>query len=90
MVPQAVGLYFRFTLSFRDVGKLPAQHGVEINREAVWCWANKFGLLIAANLRQRRGLPTGRMRLDEMVAKTGGKRMYLWRAVDNEARCWVS
>ena len=36
----------------------------------------------AANLRKRRGPPTGRWHLDEMVVKIGGRRMYLWRAVD--------
>ncbi len=45
---------------------------------------NKFGPLIAANLRRRRGPPTGRWHLDEMVVKIGGKRMYLWRAVEDE------
>ncbi len=44
----------------------------------------KFGPLIAANLRRRRWPPTGRWHLDEMVVKIGGRRMYLWRAVDDE------
>jgi transposase-like protein len=39
---------------------------------------------MAANLRKRRGPPTGRWHLDEMVVKIGGRRMYLWRAVDDE------
>jgi transposase-like protein len=45
---------------------------------------NKFGPLIAANLRCRRSRPTGRWHLDEMVVKIGGRRMYPWRAVDGE------
>ena len=45
---------------------------------------NKFGPLIAANLRRRRAPPTGRWHLDEMVVKIAGRRMYLWRAVDDE------
>ena len=44
----------------------------------------KFGPLIAANLRRRRALPTGCWRLDEMVVKIGGGRMFLWRAIDDE------
>jgi len=46
--------------------------------------AIKFGPLIAANLRLRRSPSTGRWHLDEMVVKIGGRRMYLWRAVDDE------
>ena len=80
----AVWLYFRFTLSVRDVEELLAQRGIEVSREAVRCWVIKFGPLIAANLRRRRSPPTGRWHLDEMVVRIGGRRMYLWRAVDDE------
>jgi len=44
----------------------------------------KFGPQISANIRRRRGAPTGRWHLDEMVVKVGGRRMWLWRAVDDE------
>ena len=80
----AVWLYFRFTLSVRDGEELLAQRGIEASREAVRCWVNKFGPLIAANLRRRRLPPTGLWHLDEMVVRIGGRRMYLWRAVDDE------
>jgi transposase-like protein len=84
VICQAVWLYFRFTLSVRDVEELLAQRGIEVSREAVRCWVNKFGPLIAAQIRRRRGPPSGRWHLDEMVVKIGGRRMYLWRAVDDE------
>ena len=84
VIRQAVWLYFRFTLSVRDVEELLAQRGIEASREAVRCWVIKFGPLIAANLRRRRSAPTGRWHLDEMVVRIGGRRMYLWRAVDDE------
>ena len=84
VIRYAVWLYFRFTLSVRDVEELLAQRGIEVSREAVRCWVIKFGPLIAANLRRRRLAPTGRWHLDEMVVKIGGRRMYLWRAVDDE------
>jgi putative transposase len=57
VIRQAVWLYSRFTLSIRDVEELLAQRGVDVSREAVRCWVNKFGSLIAANLRRRRELP---------------------------------
>lgn len=84
VIRQAVWLYFRFTLSIRDVEELLVQRGIEVSREAVRCWVIKFGPLIAANLRRRRSPPTGRWHLDEMVVKIGGRRMFLWRAVDDE------
>ena len=84
VIRQAVWLYFRFTLSIRDVEELLAQRGIQVSRETVRCWVNKFGPLIAANLRRRRMAPTGRWHLDEMVVKVAGRRIYLWRAVDDE------
>ena len=46
-IRHGVWLHFRFTLSIRDVEELLAQRGVEVSREAVRCWLNKFGPLIA-------------------------------------------
>ena len=80
----AVWLYFRFTLSFRDVEKLLAQRGIEASYETIRCWTLKFGRLFAQNLRRSRAKPTGRWHLDEMAVTIGGKRMWLWRAVDDE------
>lgn len=56
----AVWLYLRFTLSIRDVEELMLQRGIAVSREAVRCWVNKFGPLIASNLRQCRNPSTGR------------------------------
>jgi putative transposase len=79
-----VWLYFRFTLSFRDVEEMLAQRGIDVSYEAVRCWAIKFGPQIARNLKRRRPSPSAHWHLDEMVVNIRGKRMYLWRAVDAE------
>ena len=84
VIRQALWLYFRFTLSFRDVEELLAQRGIEVSYETIRCWAIKFGPPIARNLRRREGPASPRWHLDEMVCTVGGKRMYLWRAVDDE------
>jgi putative transposase len=85
VIRYAVWLYFRFTMSFRDVEDLMAERGVEVSYETIRCWTLKFGPAIAANLRRRRSPPTGRWHLDEMVVKIGGRRMWMWRAVDDES-----
>jgi transposase-like protein len=77
-------LYFRFTLSLRDVEGLLAERGIEVSYETIRCWTIKFGPQIAAKLKARRPVPSPRGHLDEMVCPVGGKRMYLWRAVDDE------
>ena len=84
VIRHAVWLYFRFSLSLRDVEELLAQRGIEVSYETIRCWTIRFGPLIARRLRKRRPCPTPRWHLDEMVCSIGGKRMYLWRAVDDE------
>jgi transposase-like protein len=84
IIRHAVCLYFRFTLSFRDVEEMLAERGIDASYEAIRCWTIKFGRLFAQNLRRSRPRPTGRWHLDEMVVKINGKRMRLWRAVDDE------
>ncbi|RYE66830.1 MAG: IS6 family transposase [Oxalobacteraceae bacterium] len=84
VIRYAVWLYFRFTLSFRDVEELLAQRGIDVSYETIRCWTIKFGPQIARNLKRRRLPPSPRWHLDEMVCTVGGKRMYLWRAVDDE------
>ena len=84
VIRHAVWLYFRFTLSLRDVEEMLAERGIETNYDTIRCWTLKFGRLFAQNLRRSRPKPTGRWHLDEMVVKISGKRMWLWRAVDDE------
>jgi transposase-like protein len=80
----AIWLYYRFTLSLRDVEELLAERGIDASYETVLCWANKFGPAIAANLRRRRPRPDSVWHLDEMVVRINGTRMFMWRAVDCE------
>jgi putative transposase len=65
VIRQAVWLYFRFTLSFRDVEEMLAQRGVEASYETIRCWTLKFGRVFAQNLRRSRPKPTSRWHLDE-------------------------
>src|ERR1019366_5087219 len=58
--------------------------GIDVSYETIRCWTIKFGPQIARRLKRRRLGPSPRWHLDEMVCKVGGKRMYLWRAVDDE------
>src|SRR3712207_799513 len=84
IIQHAIWLYLRFTLSYRDVEDLLAERGLEVSYETVRRWVLKFGPAIARRLRQRRPKPSLRWHLDEMAVCIAGKRMYLWRAVDDE------
>lgn len=84
VIRQAVWLYLRFTLSYRDVEELLAERGVDVSYETVRRWVLKFGPVFARNLRRLRPRPSDQWHLDEMVVSIRGRRMYLWRAVDSE------
>jgi len=84
VIRQAVWLYYRFSLSLRDVEEILAERGVDASYEAVRNWCRKFGKQIARNLKRRRPVPSPRWHLDEMVSRIEGRHMYLWRAVDDE------
>ena len=53
IIQQAIWLYLRFTLSFRDVEDLLAERGIMVSYETVRRWVNHFGPKIAADLRKR-------------------------------------
>ena len=84
IIQQAVWLYARFTLSFRDVEDLLAERGIMVSYETVRRWVKYFGSMIAADLRRRRPKPHSTWHLDEGFIKIDGRLVYLWRAVDAE------
>jgi transposase-like protein len=84
IIRQAIWLYARFTLSFRDVEDLLAERGITVFYETVRRWVNHFGSSIAADLRKRRPRPHSTWHLDEMYIKIDGRLVYPWRAIDAE------
>ena len=84
IIQHAVWLYARFTLSLRDVEELLAQRGIVVSYETIRTWVARFGPPIARRLRAQRGKANGCWHLDEMFISIGGRRLYLWRAVEGE------
>jgi putative transposase len=84
VIQHGVWLHLRFTLSLRDVEDLLAERVIIVSYETIRRWVDHFGPLIAAELRRRRCRPHSTWRFDEMVVSIGGRRMFLWRAVDAE------
>ncbi|MDP9378878.1 MAG: IS6 family transposase [Chloroflexota bacterium] len=84
IISHSVWLYFRFSLSYRDVEELLAERGVIVTHETVRQWCQKFGQTFANELRRRRARTGDKWHLDEVFLKINGKRHYLWRAVDQE------
>ena len=84
IIQRAIWLYYRFTLSFRDVEDLLAERGIIVSYETIRRWAIHFGPRVAADLRRRRPKPHSTWHHDEVYLKINGRMVYLWRAVDAE------
>ena len=86
IIAHAVWLYFRFSLSFRDVEDLLAQRGIIVTYETIRQWCRTFGRAYAIRLRHRRGQLGDTWHFDELFVKINGRQQYLWRAVDEDGR----
>src|SRR5262247_250129 len=84
IISHGVWLYYRFTLSYRDVEELLFERGITVSHEAVRQWCRKFGQEYANRLRRRRPQPGDKWHLDEVFLTINGERHYLWRAVDQD------
>ncbi len=83
-----VMMYIRYPLSLRQVEDLLFERGIDICHETVRFWWNRFGPMLAAEIRKRRihhrSFSRWRWHLDELFVRINGEMHYLWRAVDHE------
>jgi len=84
IISHCVWLYFRFSLSYRDIEEMMSVRGITLTYETIRTWCLKFGQTYANNLRRRRPRPGDRWHLDEVFTTINGRIHYLWRAVDQE------
>jgi putative transposase len=73
IISHAVWLYFRFSLSFRDVEELLAQRGIVVTYETVRQWCLKFGQTYANELRRRRPRCGDKWHMDEVFLTICGE-----------------
>jgi putative transposase len=84
VISYCVWLYYRFSLSYRDVEELMAERGVTVTYETIREWCQKCGRAYAKRLRHGAARPGDQWFLDEVVIKIQGRQHYLWRAVDQD------
>lgn len=82
IISHAVWLYYRFSLSIRDVEDILAYRGIEVSHQTIHEWGQRFGPLFADVIRRYRPRPGDKWFLGEAVTKINGETFYLWRAVD--------
>ncbi len=82
IISYAVWLYYRFTLSHRDVEDLLAERGITVSREAIRLWYIKFGAIYSRRLKPKHRGFGDTFYIGEVFVRINGKQHYLWRAVD--------
>ena len=84
IIQYAVWLYYRFSLSHRDVEDLLAERGITVSYESIRLWCNKFRSKYARRLKKEHQGYGDIFFIDEVFVKIQGKQHYLWRAVDQD------
>lgn len=74
-ISHAVGLYFRFSPSFRDAEELVAQRGIVVTYETVRQWCLKYGQTSANELCCRRPHCGDKWHRDEVMLTIGGEKI---------------
>jgi putative transposase len=84
IISHRVWLYFRFSLSFRDVEEVMRMRGITLTYQTVRQWCLKFGQTYANGLRRKSLRPGDHWHMDEVFLRINGRIDYLWRAVEQE------
>lgn len=80
IISHAIWLYYRFTLSYRDVEEMLAQRGITVSYEAIRYWCRKFAPGFARSIRRQQRDVSHRWYVDEVSLKIQGRIHYLFRA----------
>ena len=84
IISYAVWLYYRFSLSHRDIEDLLAERGITVTRESIRLWCIKFGAIYTRRLKRKHRGYGDTFYIDEVFVKINGKQHYLWLAVDQD------
>jgi putative transposase len=85
IIKYSVMLYYRFSLSFRDIVEILAYRGIDVSHEAIRYWVNKFGPIFTQNiLKKRSWKPGDKWHFDEVRIVMNGEVYWLWRAIDQD------
>jgi putative transposase len=84
IIARAVWLYFRFPLSLRLVEEMLLERGIVMSYETIRRWGCKFGPAFVKQLRRKKPSRQDIWHLDEVLISIGGRKHWLWRAVDQD------
>ncbi|MBS0979115.1 IS6 family transposase, partial [Levilactobacillus brevis] len=84
IITVAVGYYFRFNLSYRDVVEIMADRGVSLHHTTIMRWVHHYDAIFQMLWRRHKQSTSQSWRVDETYIKINGSWNYLYRAIDNQ------
>jgi transposase-like protein len=78
----AVRWYLRFPISYRDLERMLADRGVEVDHVSLYRWVQRFAPELERRMRRHLRPCRGPWHVDETYLRVGGAWRYLYRAVD--------
>jgi transposase-like protein len=76
--------YCRYSLSYRDVGEMMKERGLDVDHSTVFRWVQRYAPEINKRIRPHLKMSGTSYRVDETYIKVGKSCKYLYRAVDKD------
>jgi hypothetical protein len=74
--------YLAYNLSLRDLKKMMAERGIDVDHSTIHRWVVHFAPQLLERFNRRKPAVTGKWHVDETYIKIRGEWMYLYRAID--------
>jgi transposase, IS6 family len=82
----AVRWYLQFPLSYRDLERMLADRGVEVDHVTLFRWVRRFAPELEKRMRRHLRCCRGPWHVDETYVRVAGAWRYLYRAVDGSGQ----
>lgn len=85
IIIEAIGLYYHFSLSYRDCAKIMRKFSIGVDHTTIYRWNKQYGKVLYHlwKKRNKRRTLSKSWRIDETYLKVKGKDRYLYRAIDS-------
>jgi IS6 family transposase len=87
MPVEGVRWYLMFPISYRDLGRMLLDRGVEVDHTTIFRWSQAYAAELEKRIRPHLRMSNGSWRVDETYMKVKGRWTYLYRAVDSRGDC---
>lgn len=86
IIIEAIGLYYHFSLSYRDCEKIMRKFSIRVDHTTIYRWNKQYGKVLYHlwKKRNKRNHLSKSWRIDETYVKVKGRDRYLYRAIDSK------